>query len=111
MRPTRFLLAAAALAALAGCSFEEPPTPAAATPAPAVAPAEVQDPCAHYAITLLDGQLNGLPAVDEPTRERAGRVADEFQVRYDEVIAAAGVAAARTRYVEEITAACVREAG
>lgn len=111
MRPPRLLLAAVAVAALAACSFEEPPTPAVATPAPAVSPAEVTDPCADYALTLLDGQLNGLPEVDEPSRERAGRVADEFQVRYDEVITASGIEAARARYLEEITAACRREAG
>lgn len=113
MRLPRLLLLAAAVAAVVGCSFEEPPRPVASTPAPAVTPAQVQvqDPCTSYVLTLLDGQLNGLPTVDEPTRDRAGRVADEFQVRYDEVIAASGIAAARERYTGEITAACVREAG
>lgn len=108
----RPLLLAAAAAVLAGCGFEEPPPPSVAgssAPAP-VSPPQVQDPCASYALTLLDGQLQGLPSVDPATSDRAGRVADEFQARYDEVIVASGIEAARAQYTDEITTACAREA-
>lgn len=93
--------------ALSGCAFEEPPTPVgAAVEAPAPSPPPVTDPCTDIALTLLDGQLNGLPSADPASFDKAGRVADAFQARYDAVIASSGVAAARTQYTEEVTAAC-----
>lgn len=97
--------------ALAGCGFEDPP-PSASQPAPnpslpAVPPATgVDDPCTAFALSLLDGQLDGLPSASPEQAEKGAAVADEFQARYDEVIAASGVEAARERYAEQIAAAC-----
>ena len=108
MRPIRLLLAAGALSvALTGCSFEEPPpVETAEAPAPVPSDADIDDPCTAYAVALLDGLLNPLPEVDEATRAKAVSVADQFQVRYDEVIAAQGVEAARAEYADDIGAAC-----
>lgn len=92
---------------LAGCGFEEPPAPttAGATLAPAPPP-PVADPCTDIVLTLLDGQLNGLPSADPVVFDKAGRVADQFQARYDAVITSAGVGAARAQYTAEVQAAC-----
>lgn len=105
MRRACLLLAALALS---GCGFEQPPAPASGGVAtsPAVAPPVVTDPCTDVVLTLLDGQLNGLPSADPATFDRAGRVADQFQARYDAVIASAGVDAARAQYAAEVQAAC-----
>lgn len=102
MRRTCLLLGALVLT---GCGFEEPPAVGGGT-APAVAPAHVDDPCTNIVLTLLDGQLNGLPTADPATFDKAGRVADAFQVRYDEVIASSGIDAARATYAADIEAAC-----
>lgn len=94
--------------ALAGCGFEEPPAPSsggAVTP-PAVSPPTVTDPCTDIVLTLLDGQLNGLPSADPATFDKAGLIADQFQARYDAVIAGSGVEAARAQYAAEVSAAC-----
>lgn len=105
MRRTCLLLTAAVLA---GCGFEEPPAPVAdaVVSNPAVAPAQVDDPCTDVALTLLDGQLNGLPSADPVTFEKAERIVEQFVARYDAVIASAGVEAARAQYADEIQAAC-----
>lgn len=95
---------------LTGCGFDDPPAPARSAPdpsAPAVAPAPgVEDPCTAFALSLLDGQLDGLPSASPEQAEKGSAVADEFQLRYDEVITASGVEAARERYAEQIAAAC-----
>lgn len=104
MRRTALLLAALALTA---CGFEEPPAPpAAATVVTPAAPPPMTDPCTDVALTLLDGQLNGLPSADPVAFDKAGRVADAFQARYDAVIASKGVPAARAQYTAEVQAAC-----
>lgn len=105
MRRTCLLLTALVLS---GCGFEKPPAPSSegAVPAPAVSPPTVADPCTDVVLTLLDGQLNGLPSADPATFDKAGRVADQFQARYDAVIASAGVEAARVQYAPEVSAAC-----
>jgi hypothetical protein len=96
---------------LTGCGFEEPP-PGTSQPAPnpslpAVPPAAgVTDPCTAFALSLLDGQLEELPSASPEEAEKGANVADEFQARYDEVIAASGVEAARERYAGDIAAAC-----
>ena len=97
---------------LTGCGFEEPPPPApdpVAEPvisAPAVAPAQVDDPCTDVALTLLDGQLNGVPSADPAILQKAEKVVEQFVARYDAVIVSAGVEAARAQYTDEIRAAC-----
>ncbi len=91
---------------LTACGFEEPPAPSAGSVAPAPSPPPVTDPCTDVALTLLDGQLNGLPSADPAAFDKAGRVADAFQARYDAVIASTGVAAARAQYTAEVQAAC-----
>lgn len=108
MRPIRPLLAAAAVAlALTGCAFEEPPPQGQpAEPAPIPSDADIDDPCTAYAVALLDGLLNPLPVVDDATKNKAIAVTGEFQVRYDEIIAAQGIEAARAEYTDDITAAC-----
>jgi hypothetical protein len=109
MRPIRLLLAAVTVAlVLTGCGFDEPPPPPglAAEPAPVPSDADIDDPCAAYAVALLDGLLNPLPEVDEATMLKAIAVTEQFQTRYDEVIAAQGVEAARAEYTDDILAAC-----
>ncbi len=97
----------AAALALAGCGFEDPPQRAdTVVSAPAVAPADVDDPCTAIVLSLLDGQLVPLPSADGATYDKAGAVADEFQQRYDEVIAASGVEAARAKYAADVQKAC-----
>jgi hypothetical protein len=108
MRLVPLLLAALVLT---GCGFEEPPpssSRSAPNPSlPAVPPATgVTDPCTAFALSLLDGQLDVLPSASPEQAEKGAAVADEFQARYDEVIAASGVEAARERYAEEVAAAC-----
>ena len=106
MRSARLLLLAVLLT---GCAFEEPPAPSAGvSEAPAVpASAEpVGDACTDIAITLLDGQLNGLPSAEPTAFDKANRVVAQFVQRYDAVIATAGVEAARAQYTDEIRAAC-----
>ena len=105
MRRTCLLLAALALSA---CGFDDPPVPAAdpVVSAPAVPAAPAADPCTEVALTLLDGQLNGLPSAEPSSFDKGARVADQFQQRYDAVIAGAGVEAARTTYAKQIQAAC-----
>lgn len=105
MRRACLLLAALVVS---GCGFQEPPAPSsgAVATAAAVAPPVVTDPCTDIVLTLLDGQLNGLPSADPATFDKAGRVADHFQARYDAVIASAGVDAARAQYAAEVSAAC-----
>jgi hypothetical protein len=100
------LLCTAAALVLTGCGFDEPPAPDAVVSAPAVAPAEVDDPCTAVVLSLLDGQLVALPSADGATYDKAGKVADLFQQRYDAVIAATGVEAARAQYAGEISTAC-----
>lgn len=108
MRPIRLLLAASGLClALTACGFEEPPPPGQdAEPAPVPSDADIEDPCTARAVALLDGLLNPLPSADEQTAAKAGLVADEFQVRYDQVIAAQGIEAARAQYTDDIAGAC-----
>ena len=111
MRRLPLLLAVGTSVVLSGCGFEDPPPPVAASPlpvlsGPAVPPAQVDDPCTAVALTLLDGQLGGLPSADPAALDKGGRVADQFQVRYDAVIASTGVEAARAQYTAEISAAC-----
>jgi hypothetical protein len=108
MRLVPLLLAAIVLT---GCGFEEPPSatsqPAPDPSLPAVPPAAgITDPCTAFALSLLDGQLDVLPSATPEQAERGAAVANAFQARYDEVIAASGVEAARERYAEEIAAAC-----
>ncbi len=94
--------------ALTGCGFEQPPPPAAdaAGSAPAVAPAQVDDVCTDIVLTLLDGQLVPLPSADAATFDKARAVTEQFQPRYDQVIASSGVEAARAQYADDIQAAC-----
>jgi hypothetical protein len=112
-RPARALLLAAALIALPACSFEEPPPPADSAPTvpgpdqPAVpAPSGSFGPCTDYALTLLDGQLVGLPSVSPQVADRGNAVVKQFVQRYDEVIVSSGIPAARERFTPEIVAAC-----
>ena len=91
--------------ALAGCGFEEPPPPASGVPA-APSPPPVSDPCTDVALTLLDGQLNGLPSADPVTFDKANAVVAQFVERYDAVITSSGVPAARAQYTAEVEAAC-----
>ena len=109
MRRLPLLLAVGTSLVLAGCGFEEPPSVAGPTPLPSgpvVPPAQVADPCTAVALSLLDGQLGGLPSADPAATDKGGRVADAFQARYDAVIASTGVEAARAQYTDEISAAC-----
>ena len=101
MRRTCLLLTALLLSA---CSFEEPPTTGGVVTAPP--PPPVSDPCTDVALTLLDGQLNGLPSADPATFDKANAVVAQFVTRYDAVIASSGVAAARAQYTAEVQAAC-----
>jgi hypothetical protein len=110
MRSARLLLLPLLLTA---CSFDEPPPPAPAAQqslpgpsAPAVPPAQIEDPCTNIAITLLDGQLNGLPTAPPEVFDKANAVVAQFVERYDAVIVSDGVEAARAEYVDEIAAAC-----
>lgn len=107
MRRTCLLLLSLALA---GCSFEPPPTPAGATLPPAEqlppSPVPVGDPCTDVALTLLDGQLNGVPSADPETVVKANAVVEQFVARYDAVIVSKGVAAAREQFTAEVMAAC-----
>lgn len=92
----------------AGCSFEEPPAPAGAPTPAAVAPSPVPlgDPCADVALTLLEGQLNGLPSADPETLVKANGVVEQLVARYDEVLTRDGIAAAREQFAPEVQAAC-----
>ena len=99
--------------ALSGCAFEEPPAPSSGSAAPvapvvtqAPVPAPVGDPCTDLALTLLDGQLNGVPSADPETAVKANAVVEQFVARYDEVIVSSGVAAARAQFGGEVQAAC-----
>ena len=103
MRRTCLLLTALALT---GCGFEEPPAPAAPVLTQAPVPSPVGDPCTDVALTLLDGQLNGVPSADPETLVKANSVVEQFVARYDAVIVSAGVEAARTQYAAEVQAAC-----
>ena len=91
--------------ALTGCGFDEPPPPSSGV-LTAPSPAPVDDPCTDVALTLLDGQLNGLPSADPVTFDKANAVVAQFVERYDAVIASAGVPAARAQYAAEVEAAC-----
>lgn len=115
MRGHSFLLAAAALG-LTGCGFDEPP-PVSQAPAtqqtpsggdvPAVpAPTGSLGPCTAVALTLLDGQLNGLPSASPEQTDKANKVVEQFVARYDEVIVASGVPAAREQYTSQVATAC-----
>ena len=91
---------------LTGCSFEEPPPPSTAPPAALPSPTPVGDPCTDVALTLLDGQLNGVPSADPETVVKANAVVEQFVARYDQVIVSSGVAAAREQFTAEVQAAC-----
>jgi len=99
-----------AVLALSGCGFEEPPAPSSGGAAPVVTqapvPVPVGDPCTDLALTLLDGQLNGVPSADPETAVKANAVVEQFVARYDEVIVSSGVAAARAQFGGEVQAAC-----
>jgi len=102
--------------ALSGCAFEEPPAPSSGSAAPvapvapvvtqAPGPAPVGDPCTDLALTLLDGQLNGVPSADPETAVKANAVVEQFVARYDQVIVSSGVEAARAQFSDEVQAAC-----
>ena len=117
MRTCTLLAGLLAAITLPSCGFEEPPPtgqPPTAAPsedlsgtAPAVpAPSGTLDPCTDFALTVLDGQLNGLPSVSPEQSDKANVVVTAFVERYDAVIVADGVAAARERYTSEVAAAC-----
>lgn len=109
MRPLLLVLATATLLPLAGCSFQDPPTTA-PLQAPSPAPPEAQDPCTQVALSLLDGQLEALPSADPEAMVRANAVVAEFVDRYDAVLVASGVPAARAALAGEVAAACQRPA-
>lgn len=91
---------------LTGCGFEDPPPAAAPSVAPVPGDFTHEDGCTAYAVTVLDGLLNGLPSVDPETAVRANGIVEDFVSRYDAVIAAEGIEAARAEYVDDIQAAC-----
>ncbi len=66
----------------------------------------VGDPCTDVALTLLDGQLNGLPSAAPEVYDRANQVVAKLVQRYDAVLASSGVAAARAQLTPEVQAAC-----
>jgi hypothetical protein len=100
------LTCTAATLVLTGCGFDDPPATEAESVVQTIAPAQADDPCTAVALSLLDGLLLPLPSADPASGEKGGRVAEQFQVRYDEVIAASGVEAARAQYADDIEAAC-----
>lgn len=115
MRAHSLLIAAAVALSLAGCSFEDPPAPTpgaggsqpAGGDVPAVPPPSGDlGPCTAFALTLLDGQLNGLPSATPEEADKANKVVERFVARYDQVIVASGVPVARERYTQEVAAAC-----
>lgn len=112
MTPSR-LLTAAGLAVLAcSCSVEDSPPVAATTPAAAVSAApEAQDPCTQLALSRLDGQLAEEPSAAPERSVRANEVVAQFVQRYDEVLVASGIAAARAEVAADVAAACQRPAG
>ena len=91
---------------LTGCGFEEPPPAAAPSVAPIPSDFTHPDPCTAYAVTTLDGLLNGLPSVSPETAVRANEIVQEFVARYDAVITEKGIEAARAEYADDIEAAC-----
>ena len=103
MRLICLLLAATALT---GCSFEEPPAAGAPSVAPIPSDFTHEDPCTAYAVTVLDGLLNGLPSVSPETAVRANEIVQEFVTRYDAIITEKGIEAARVEYADDIEAAC-----
>lgn len=107
MRRARLLLL---ILVLTGCGFEDPPAPAAAPTSsaeqPAPSPVPVGDSCTDVALTLLDGQLNGVPSAGPETLVKANKVVEQFVQRYDQVIVASGVPAARAEFADEVQAAC-----
>lgn len=105
-------LATAALAT-AGCSVQDVPTAGSTSPPPVAVSAvpEAQDPCTQVALTLLDGQMQGVPSADPATLVRANEVVAQFVARYDQVMVASGVPAARAALAPEVGAACQLPAG
>lgn len=91
---------------LTGCGFEDPPPAAAPSVAPIPSDFTHPDPCTAYAVTTLDGLLNGLPSVSPETAVRANEIVQEFVARYDAVITEKGIEAARAEYADDIEAAC-----
>ena len=92
----------------AGCSVQDVPTAGSVSPSPVVVSAvpEAQDPCTQVALTLLDGQLQGVPSADPASLVRANEVVAQFVARYDRVMVASGVPAARAALAVEVAAAC-----
>ena len=92
----------------AGCSVQDVPTAGSVSPPPVVVSAvpEAQDPCTQVALTLLDGQLQGVPSADPASLVRANEVVAQFVVRYDQILVASGVPAARAALAPEVAAAC-----
>ncbi len=108
--PTSVLLVAAL--SVSGCGFQDTPTtatpPVVGSPAPAAG--EPQDACTQIALSTLDGLLNGMPSGTPQDTVQANDVVAEFVVRYDQVITASGVPAARAQYAQEVGAACAARA-
>ena len=97
----------------AGCSVQDTPTATPSGPA-SVAPSrgpEAQDPCTQLALTRLDGQLGEEPSAPPEAVVRANEVVAEFVERYDKVLVASGVDAARAALAADVGAACQIPAG
>ena len=95
----------------AGCSVQDTPTPSGlASVAPSRGP-EAQDPCTQLALTRLDGQLGEEPSAPPEAVVRANEVVAEFVERYDKVLVASGVDAARAALAADVGAACQIPAG
>ncbi|MBC7374763.1 MAG: hypothetical protein H7323_12310 [Frankiales bacterium] len=102
----------------AGCSVQDTPTalPSGLTPSglASVSPSrgpEAQDPCTQVALTRLDGQLGEEPSAPPTALVRANEVVAEFVERYDKVLVASGVDAARAALAADVGAACKIPAG
>lgn len=107
----------------AGCSVQDTPTasspgvgPSGVAPSglASVAPSrgpEAQDPCTQLALTRLDGLLGEEPSAPPEAVVRANEVVAEFVERYDKVLVASGVDAARAALAADVGAACKIPAG